>query len=138
MIYIILLGILVILMIAVVIFPAKNQSEKLIQPANPTPTTVEIAPSLPSNPSTPLPTIMPTDTGASEEVPAAMKDLSTQKQNLRRKTPFKQAAFTIAFDYTNDNFIVTVTEPKAVNQQTFSVWLKQNYPLLPLSQFVLQ
>ncbi len=139
LIYLILLGILVILIIAVVAFPAKEQNATQTFQDLPTPTTVQVLPSPTSN--TPIPIISPTNTGGNEDVPQPTLDYSLQKETLRRKTSLKTVAFTISFDYSNDRFIVTPNSPNSLtslDSPVFQSWLKQNYPLLPMSQFVLQ
>ena len=145
LIYLILMAILIILVIAVVVFPSQKQSADQTQPGQltfPTPTTVQVVPT----PFTPnvasssgeVGLISPTNTGVNENVPQPTLDYSLQKQALRQKTPLTAANFKITFDYANDDFIVTPTSPSSPISQTFPTWLKQNYPLLPMSQFVLQ
>ncbi len=133
LIYLLLSGILIILIFAVVIFPSRNQSIKPVQPNFPTPTMVQILPASP--PTSSLPQISPTNTGGNEELPTDIKDLSSEKQVLRRKTPLTTPNFTIIFDYANDNFIVTPTSQTPPISQIFPAWLRQNYPLIPISQF---
>ena len=136
------MAILIVLVIAVVIFPSQKQSASQTPSAFPTPTTVQVIPTPftpnASSSSGEVGLISPTNTGANENVPQPTLDYSLQKQALRQKTPLTAANFKITFDYTNDDFIVTPTSPNSPISQTFPTWLKQNYPLLPLSQFVLQ
>lgn len=127
--YAILIIILVVLFILVAIFPNSKRQEKTIQkPIIPTPTAFQFLPT---------PTIIhPTSTGGSEEVPQETLSFATQKQNLKKRTPLTQNGFTITFDYSNDVFIVTLSEPKNSNRETFDSWLKQTYPAIPITKFV--
>jgi hypothetical protein len=82
------------------------------------------------------PLLSPTGTGASEEIPKAVEDAATQKQNLKKILPLQQANFKITFDYANDKFIVALTEPKNSSKLIFFAWLKNNYPLISISKFI--
>jgi hypothetical protein len=90
---------------------------------------------------TPAPTLIPAAfTGAADDpgIPQEEIDLSTQKYNLRKKTPMKLNGFSILFDYQTDKFNVILLEPKDSSRILFSSWLSENYPLIPLNRFVIQ
>lgn len=81
---------------------------------------------------------IPTNTGASEEIPKSIEDAATQKQNLKNILPLQQSDFKLTFDYVTDKFIVTLSEPKNISKQNFFVWLKNNYPQLSMNKFVFE
>lgn len=75
-------------------------------------------------------------TGAvEEEIPLDLANTAAERQNLMGQTPFDTGLFQIDFDYNEDKFIVTLTEPKQENRQQFDQWLKSNYPNLNTNQF---
>ncbi len=85
------------------------------------------------------PTLIPVDTftGAAkdQDIPKEDTELAVAKRALRKKTPLAVAQFTIEFDYGNDQFTVTLKEPKEEAKTEFAKWLKTNYPSLPLDRF---
>lgn len=84
------------------------------------------------------PTLIPVDyTGAIENqrLPQAEEDLANQKSTLRKKLPLAQPAFIITFDYANDQFLVTLNEPKQTSKTLFIQWLQTNYPAIPIDRF---
>lgn len=130
-IYLILIFVLIILILAVRLL----SNRQVAQPnPNVTPTSSQLYVTRAFT--TPPPLIHPTSTGASEEIASATANLALQKQALRKLTPLSQAAFTLTFDYGSDNFIVTLNAPKDTNKTVFLNWLQQNYPLIPLSEFI--
>lgn len=84
-----------------------------------------------------IPTVKVADsTGVYEEaLPQYTLNLSNQKQDLRQRVPFDTGLFQIDFDYENDKFVVTLSEPKQENRSQFDQWLKSNYPNLSVNQF---
>lgn len=90
--------------------------------------------------SQPMPTIFPIPdfTGAdmTQELPADVKNLGEQKTALRRLTPLTLSFAQIEFDYGNDQFKVTLTEPKDVSRAQFDSWRDQNYPSLTGDKFI--
>jgi len=134
--YLIISAILVVLFLTVLFIPinrGKNEviiptpAEKVVLPTKIIPKTTVISPTL----------IPPqTDTGAREvELPQGVKDLATQKQELRKATPLQLTGFIISFDYAEDKFIVNLQEPKVDTRISFETWLKANYPEIPLDRF---
>lgn len=106
------------------------------------PTEIQFASSVPKVTPTqgtpPTPTLIPpTFTGAFEDqhIPQSETDLAVQKSDLRKKTPLTQPGFTITFDYANDQFVVTLNEPKDTNRDQFLQWLQTNYSAIPLDRF---
>ncbi len=84
----------------------------------------------------PFPLLQPTSTGANDvSIPPEQKDLITQKMALRQKIPLTFGNFQITYDYAQDKFIVTLSEPKTSTRQLFLQWLKNNYPAIPLDRF---
>lgn len=85
------------------------------------------------------PTLIPVNpfTGVADhqDIPKEETDLATQKRDLRRKTPLTESAFSLAFDYADDMFVVTLNDPRETSKTAFNQWLKANYPLIPLDRF---
>ena len=132
---------LIILFFMVLFIPINKPDEEILVPTSvpsqPLPT--KIIPSY-SN-SKPLPTLIPVETGTGvkeEELAQEIKDLSTQKQELRNKIPLKLPGFNIGFDYAEDKFIVTLDSPKANSKISFEAWLKANYINIPLDRFLIK
>lgn len=130
---------LVILVIVILLMP-KNKSETpvvVIPTRSPLPTRVQLeGKTVPSR----APTLIPhpkNGTGVSDEqnISKEETDLATQKRELRKKTPLTQSSFTMTFDFSTDQFIVVLNEPKNSNQTVFNDWLKTNYPAIPLDRF---
>jgi len=114
--------------------PQKNKS----LPFSPSPTIDKL---IQQQKITPFPTLIPlsfTGAAADPEIPAEELDISTQKYNLRKKTPLKQQGFSIFFDYSTDKFNVLLQEPKTITQASFSAWLIQKYPSIPLDRFIIK
>lgn len=148
--YYIIPGIALILLIVILLISTRKTPQNLPVPTNsPLPTRIQIEVTQQANPSpekqptqkatNPLtPTLIPpTFTGAFEDqhIPQAETDLAVQKTELRKKTPLIQPGFTITFDYANDQFIVSLNEPKDANTQQFKDWLQANYSNIPLDRF---
>lgn len=134
--YVIPLVFLAILIIIILLIPSNKQPIKKIDNTGPLPTA--LFPTQIILEKTSLePTIPATFTGAIKEqnIPKEQVDLAAQKKELRKKTPFKQDAFTVVFDFASDKFVVTLTEPKDTNRTVFETWLNANYPGLPLDRF---
>ncbi len=117
--------------------PSGEKEDKVI----PTPTAVENIFKVPTV--TPLlsPTEIPaaSNTGAlDEQLPPAIQDLATQKQELKSKLPINNANFVLVFDYGEDKFIVDLKNPKETNKTIFEDWLKANYPAIPLDRFIIK
>lgn len=76
-------------------------------------------------------------TGVKEETfPKEIIDATSQKKDLRNKTPLTTANFIINFDYSSDKFTVILKEPKNESKTQFNNWLTKNYPNLIISQFI--
>ena len=134
--YVIPLVFLVILIVIVLLIPSNKQPIKKtgntgLQPTILFPTQIII------DKTSPIPTIATTFTGAIKEqnIPKEQVDLATQKKELRKKTPLKQDAFTVTFDFASDKFVVTLNDPKDTSRTIFEAWLKTNYSGLPLDRF---
>ena len=130
---------LAILVVVILLLP-KNKSETpsvVIPTRGPLPTRIQIDERVvPSR----VPTLIPhpkNGTGVSDEqnISKEETDLATQKRELRKKTPLTQSSFTMTFDFSTDQFSVTLNEPKNSSQTTFNEWLKTNYPGIPLDRF---
>lgn len=129
-----------VILIFVVLLLPKNKSESpgvAIPTQGPLPTRVQLDNiTVPSR----APTLIPhpkNGTGVSDEqnISKEETDLATQKRELRKKTPFTQSSFTITFDFSTDQFVVVLNEPKISNQTVFNDWLRKNYPGIPLDRF---
>lgn len=131
--YVVMIVILFILFVIAVVMPSFLNKQRPItnQTTFPTPTLIQLIPTKQTN--TVL--ISPTTTGGREDIPKNIEDAATQKQDLRRKTPLRENGFTITFDYAGDQFIVTLQQSASTSQELFKNWLKQNYPLIPMSKF---
>lgn len=134
--YIIVSAVLIILFVIVSFFPFGRKGAGQGTPENfPTPTLVE-GNQLPLGEGESEIIEAVDFTGAvEEEIPPEVYDAAFQKQELRNQTPFDTGLFQIDFDYSEDKFIITLTEPKGENRQQFNQWLSENYPGLNLSQF---
>lgn len=87
------------------------------------------------------PTLVPVRpfTGVTDpQIPKEANDLAIQKQALVDKMPFSHPFFTIAFDFSQDKFTVTLKDPKQTSRAAFESWLKDNYPNIPLDRFILK
>ncbi len=135
------LGILIVILVFLIWLFQRPKSNTLIKP-----NTSTISPSISDTETSQHPTqrvssiaptqIPPQFTGALDvTIPQPTIDASNQKQDLRRKTPYQSDAFDITFDYANDLFVVTLQDPKNSNRINFDAWVKQNYPLIPISNF---
>lgn len=144
--YIIPGAVLVIVILLVLLIPKKNnQVQPTVTPtiALPTalPTETRTSPSVTTKPGikiTVTPTLVPANfTGVVEEqqIPQAETDLAVQKSALRKKLPLAQPTFTITFDYADDQFVVTLSEPKDTSKNQFNQWLQGNYPKIPIDRF---
>lgn len=137
------LGILILILVFLVWFfqrpkstpPIRSQFSTITPPL---PTTAVSQPI--SNTVSITPTLVPPQFtgGLDVTIPQPTVDASNQKQDLRRKTPYHSDAFDITFDYANDIFIVKLQNPKDTNKVSFATWLKQTYPLIPISNFIFQ
>lgn len=72
-----------------------------------------------------------------EELPAEIKNESVQIQDLSNKVPLSQPLFNIDFNWDEYKFIITLKEPKDQTRSSFEEWLKQNYPAIPLDEFII-
>jgi len=75
---------------------------------------------------------------AEEELPQPIYDAAIQKQTLRRLVPITLASFSINFDYGEDKFIISLSEPKDQSRQEFNKWRNDNYPAIEENQFNFQ
>ncbi len=108
----------------------KKQSSEIIFPS---PTAVESKIKFPLTPTD----ILPTNTGVfEEEMPEEIKKIAEQKQALKFSLPVTQPEFSIAFDYGEDKFIVSLNPPQATALEKFQLWLQNNYPAIPIDRFV--
>ncbi len=106
-----------------------------------TPTSVENIFEVPSVSPGLSPTDIPvsTQTGALDEsLPDTTQNLATQKQELKSKLPINNNNFVIVFDYSVDQFIVTLKSPKDTNKTVFEDWLAENYPAIPIDRFTIK
>ena len=72
-----------------------------------------------------------------EELPTEIKNESEQVQELSNRVPISEAQFDIDFDWGEYKFIVKLKEPKDQAQTTFDQWLQQNYPNIPIEEFII-
>ncbi len=134
-IYIILAAVLLIIVILVIALSSrKTGTSYTTTPKLPSPTPVNLIPSGPKMPAT----IAPTFTGANEEVPEPILNLAKQKQALRKLSPLNQNGFTVSYDFSTDEFTVTLSDPKDRNKTAFQTWLKQNYPAISSGEFIIR
>lgn len=144
--YIIPGAILLIMILLVLLLPKKgSQEQPAITPSMALPSALPTAnrssSSLSSKPGikiTVTPTLVPPNfTGVIEDqqIPQAETDLAVQKSELRKILPLTQPTFTITFDYANDQFLVTLSEPKDASKTKFNEWLQNNYPKIPIDRF---
>lgn len=132
--YIILSGILLVVFLAVILIPLGRKTAEL--PAGqtfPTPTSVGVAPS-DEHDSSVVETVDFTGV-AEKELPPAVLEETSQKQDLRYRTPISFNTFIIDFDYAEDRFVVTLSEPTEQSRQEFNDWKAANYPAIPANQF---
>ncbi len=92
-----------------------------------------------------IPLISPTkiqidarNTGIRLDISEKDKKSSLQKTALMRQLPYKTNNFIVSFNYADDKFVVTLSEPKEKNKSLFINWLKNNYPALTLTEFVIK
>ncbi len=133
-IYIVLSGILAVILIVILIFPI-NRKTGTTDPSNPpTPTTFDLSPGQTGT----VPTVATSEfTGVEEEVlPDEIVNQATQKQELRYKTPISLSTFSIDFSYVDDKFIITLNDPKDAALREFEEWKRNNYPSIPMDQFI--
>ena len=144
--YIIPGAILVVMVLLVLLLPKKSSQEQpVITPTVVLPSAIPtISRNSSSSSSKPVikitvtPTLVPPNfTGVIEDqqIPQAETDLAVQKSELRKKLPLTQPTFTITFDYANDQFLVTLSEPKDTSKTKFNEWLQNNYPKIPIDRF---
>ena len=132
--YLILSGILVIILVAIFIIPLGRRGVN--QPPGetvPTPTSIATAP-IDEHGST-VATVDFTGV-AEEELPDNVAEQTSQKQDLRYRTPLTLSTFVIDFDYNQDKFTVALNEPKDQSRQEFNDWKNANYPAIPADQFI--
>lgn len=138
------LGLLVVVLVFLIWLFQRPKSNTLIKQNTPTISpsfpNSEISRPAPSKISSVTPTLIPPQfTGALDvTIPQPTIDASNQRQELRRKTPLKEGAFTINFDYAGDKFTVNLNDPKDTSKASFDSWVKQFYPEIPLSNFIFQ
>ncbi len=132
--YIVLSGVLALILIVLLIFPFNRKSETTALTDSPTPTTFDLPPR-----QTGVTTIVETSefTGVEEEVlPDNIVDQVTQKQELRYKVPSSFTTFSIDFTYSEDKFMVSLNDPKDAALREFEEWKRDNYPSIPMDQFI--
>ena len=123
---------LVILVVMILLMP-KNKSETpgVVAPTRrPLPTRIQL-----DEKTVPLraPTLIPhpkNGTGVSDEqnIPKRGNRPGNPKRELRKKTPLTLSSFTMTFDFSTDQFMVVLNEPKNSSQTTFNDWLKKIIP----------
>jgi len=136
--FLLILGIIALVLITILWLLKKNESKKSLPPNLPTPTL--LAPQSISQP-----TLEPTlilinqeSTGVKEEIlPEITQVLVDQKTTLRQNLPLIDKDFQIDFDYNEDKFMVTLNQPKSQSRATFELWLKKNYPAIPIDRFII-
>ena len=136
-IYLIISGSLIVLFLVVTFVPFGKKTVNKPSGNFPIPTTYEINPPPYLEPTVGIPYIEPVEfTGVKDiELPPEVLERSNQKQDLRKQVPFNTGLFQIDFDYSEDKFIVTLTEPKVDNRTQFDNWKQNNYPTIPINQF---
>lgn len=134
--YLALSGVLAIILIVILVIPLGMRNRTNNANKNfPTPTTVQSAGSNAGQAEGPIPT--KEFTGVEEEaLPQEIVDQSTQKKELRYKTPLSFTTFSIDFDYAEDKFKVALLDPKDSALKEFEEWKKNSYPLIPMDQFI--
>lgn len=126
----------VVIILAVVFFSLPKPKSSTVPSPSPTsaiPTKFIVSPSI-------SPTLIPPGafTGVKEEtLPAAVLDLTAQKQDLRKRSPLTEIFGTINFDYGQDKFTVSLKSPKKENRSEFEKWKNSNYPGIPLDRFII-
>jgi hypothetical protein len=135
--YIILSGVLALILIVILIIPINRKTQTTDNGADfPTPTTIDSA----GRQNAPViePTVKTSDfTGVEEEtLPKEISDQSTQKQELRYRTPVSFTTFSVDFSYTEDKFTIFLNDPKDVSLREFEEWKRNNYPSIPMDQFI--
>jgi hypothetical protein len=128
------IALVVLLMLILVIPFSKKTSSNQQSTTNNliTPTSVEVI-----NPS--VSAVPAQFTGVSEEeLPQATIDAANQKQNLRNLLPLLLSSFSIDFNYEQDKFIVTLSEPKDQSRTEFDQWKNNTYPAIDINQFNFQ
>lgn len=135
--YIILSGILAVVLIVILIFPINRKTPTTDNKTSfPTPTTIDSAGG--QNTVISEPAIKTSDfTGVDEQtLPKEIADQSTQKQELRYKTPAAFTTFSVDFSYADDKFTVFLNDPKDAALKEFEEWKRNNYPAVPMDQFI--
>jgi len=127
---------LVIIFILIIIIPF---SKKTTNTSNSTPSTFPVPTSVIINNNSSLNTTPANSTGVvEEELPQAIVDAATQKQDLRSKLPVSLSSFSIDFNYSEDKFVVTLNEPKDQSRIEFNQWKSNTYPGIDINQFNFQ
>jgi len=130
---------LVVLLMLILIIPFSKKTSSSQQTSNDdliTPTSVEINPSQTDGQLTSVPAQF---TGVNEEeLPQEIFDASTQKQDLRSLLPISLSSFSIDFNYEQDKFTVTLSEPKDQSRTEFDQWRSNTYPAIDINQFNFQ
>lgn len=135
--------ILIVILILIIIIPfsKKSNTQQSSSTANyfPTPTSVATSGQL-GNLISPTPISIPANfTGALDAtLPPSIVNLSTQKQELRSKVPLNLRTFSVDFDYSQDKFTVTLTDPRDQAQANFDSWRVNNYSALGPDQFIIK
>ncbi|MDO8609213.1 MAG: hypothetical protein Q7R95_01575 [bacterium] len=126
--------ILFILFILVLInpFTSKPKTITITPSINPTVKISPVPTSLPAYTPTP---ILPTSTGAREDIPSSAMSISIQKQNLIKKLPIQTNEYSITFNYETDLFDVIINDPINTDSSIFYDWVKKNYPAIPTTKF---
>lgn len=133
-IYIVLSGILAIILIVILVFPFNRKTGTTVPTDSPTPTTFDLQPGQTGV----VPTVQTSEfTGVEEEVlPDEIVDQATQKQELRHKMPASFTTFSLDFSYSEDKFMVSLSDPKDAALKEFEEWKRDNYPSIPMDQFI--
>ncbi|MEO6508592.1 MAG: hypothetical protein ABIO02_01440 [Patescibacteria group bacterium] len=137
---IILISFLLLVLLVLIIIANKLTKKNEISSGNPTPPLISITSYVtqPPNPNVPG-EIMPTFTGARDVTFAQPTQQYIDKRGeLRESVPLNGPTFSIDFNFREDKFTVTLKEPKNESQAAFNEWLKNNYPELPLEDFIVR
>ena len=118
-IFIIILCILVFLLITIAFIASHNKSGGALNEIAPTPNAANI------------PTAGPTETAVPNSIPKTIPSIYPQNtmaiSALIEKLPYYESYFSLSYDFSNDNFILTLsaTAP-ATGEANFENYLKQN------------
>ncbi|KKP67209.1 MAG: hypothetical protein UR63_C0019G0003 [Candidatus Roizmanbacteria bacterium GW2011_GWC2_35_12] len=136
--YLLVSGLLIVLFLVVTFVPFGKKTINKVNKYSPIPTTVEVNPPPYLEPTIGAPYIEPVEfTGVKDiELPPEVLERSTQKRDLRITTPFDTGLFRIDFDYSEDKFLVSINEPRKDNLKQFEDWKRNNYPAIPINQFI--